>query len=261
MRTILFSFIIINSLIACSPAKIAVDDASWQQKEELAVKGRNAFLIKQKLSFGEFKTTVVKRSWTKGSSWGFGIGVNDWVEQIGIEFSRRKQTVRFHLTDAAGNEAQVTALAKARWTDLTIGRNPNSAINIIGDLLQIGDAGTSTYAVRIATSQNAEPWEMIIDNNAAQRNAKKYKGILAKGKSEYYIITPVYKLMNRQGKAVALPFGGSVGFEFQKPGGETVAAVSLIDNGVVYFNQLAKDEKFLLANAAAALLLQQQLDY
>lgn len=261
MQKYFFILSILLGVIACSPAKIAVDDAGWDQKEELAVKGRNGFLIKQKLSFGEFKTTTVKRSWTKGSSWGFGIGVNDWVEQVGIEFSRRKQTVRFHLTDATGNESQVTALAKARWTDLTIGRNPNSALNIIGDLLQIGDAGSSTYAVRIATSQNAEPWEMIIDNNAAQRNAKTYKGVLAKGKSEYYIITPVYKLMNKQGKAVALPFGGSVGFEFQKPDGETVAAVSLIDNGVVYFNKLSTDEKFLLANAAAALLLQQQLDY
>jgi hypothetical protein len=247
--------------IGCSPAKIAVDDATWQQKEELAVKGRNGFLIKQKLSFGEFKTTAVKRSWTKGSSWGFAVGFNDWVEQVGVEFSRRKQTVRFHLTDASGNEAQVTALAKARWTDLTIGHNPNSALNIIGDLLQIGDAGTSTYAVRIATSQISEPWEMIIDNNETQRNAKTYKGVLAKSKSDYYIITPVYKLMNKQDKAVALPFGGSVGFEFQKPGGGTVAAVSLIDDGVVYFNKLSKDEKFLLANAATALLLKQQLDY
>ena len=61
--------------IACSPAKIAVDNAGWQQKEELAVKGRNGFLIKQKLSFGEFKTTTVKRSWTKGSSWGFAVGL------------------------------------------------------------------------------------------------------------------------------------------------------------------------------------------
>lgn len=261
MRSIYISLLIITSLIACTPVKIAVDDAGWQQKEELAVKGRNGFFVKQKLSFGEFKTTTVKRSWTRGSTWGFGVGVNDWVEQIGIEFSRRKQTVRFHLTDASGNEAQVTALAKARWTDLTIGRNPNSVLNIIGDLLQIGDAGTSTYAVRIATAQNAEPWEMVIDNNAAQRNAKTYKGILAKGKSDYYIITPVYKLMNKQGKAVALPFGGSVGFEFQKPGGETVAAVSLIDNGMVYFNHLSKEEKFILANAAAALLLQQQLEY
>ena len=118
---------------ACSPVKIAVDDAGWQQREELSVKGRNGFFIKQRLSFGEFKTGNVKRSWTRGSSWGFGVGISDWVEQVGIEFAGRKQTVRFHLTDAAGNEAQVTALAKARWTDVNVGRNPNSCLLYTSD--------------------------------------------------------------------------------------------------------------------------------
>lgn len=248
-------------MLACAPAKIAIDDAAWNQKEELAVKGRNGFFIKEKLSFGEFKTTSVKRSWNKGSSWGFGAPVpNDWVERLNVEFVRRKQTVRFSLADANGNESEVTAFSKVRWTDLSIGNNPNSVVNIIGDLLQVGDAGTNTYAVRIFPARNEQPWEMVIDNNAAQRKAKTYTGLLAKSKSDYYIIAPVYQLRNKQGKAVNLPLGGSVGFEFRKPGGETVAAVSLIDNGVVYFNHLSKNEKFLLANAAAALLLQQQLD-
>jgi hypothetical protein len=133
-------------------------------------------------------------------------------------------------------------------------------VNVIGDLLQIGDAGTNTYAVRIFPARNEQPWEMMIDNNAAQRKAKTYTGLLAKSKTEFYTVAPVYKLMNKQGKAVSLPFGGSVGFEFRNQKGETVAAVSLIDNGVVYFSSLPANEKFLLANAAAALLLQEQLD-
>lgn len=251
----------IIAVAACSPAKIAINDTSWKQKEELTVKGRNGFLIKQKLSFGEFKTTTVKRLWTKGSSWGFGMPVaNDWVERLNIEFVRRKQTVRFSLTDANGNVSEVTAFSKVRWTDLSIGNNPNSVVNIIGDLLQIGDAGTSTYAVRIFTAKDEQPWEMIIDNNAAQLHAKSYTGLLARSKTEYYTVTPVYKLMNKQGRAVTLPFGGSVGFEFKNQSNQAVAAVSLIDNGVVYFNQVPVKEKFLLANAAASLLLQQQLD-
>ncbi len=261
MKKIIQSFLISSLFIACSPAKIAVNDEGWNQKEELTVKGRNGFFIKEKLSFGEFKTTAVKRSWTKGSSWGFGVPVgNDWVERLNIEFVRRKQTVRFSLTDGNGSESEVTAFSKVRWTDLSIGNNPNSVVNIIADILQIGDAGTNTYAVRIFTARNEHPWEMLIDNNAAQRNAKTYTGLLARDKTNYYTIAPVYKLRNKQGKAVNLPLGGSVGFEFRKPGGETVAAISLIDNGVVYFGNLSKNEKFLIANAAAALLLQQQLD-
>jgi hypothetical protein len=87
MQKLFLIFAILIVAIACSPVKIAVDDAGWQQKEELSVKGRNGFLIKQKLSFGEFKTGNAKRSWTKGSSWGFGVPVaNDWVDRLNIEF-------------------------------------------------------------------------------------------------------------------------------------------------------------------------------
>jgi hypothetical protein len=260
MRFFVISFMIVVCLSACTVPKIAVDDAGWSQKEELLVKGRNGFFLKEKLSFGEFVTTKVQRSWTTGSGWGWGIGGNHWMERLSIEFVRRKQTVRFQLRDANGNESQVTAFSKIKWTDLSIGNNPNSLVNIIGDVLQIGDDGTNTYAVRIATSPKDTAWEMVIDNNAAQRNARKYTGLLAKSKSQYYIVAPVYQLKNKQGAAVSLPFGGSVGFEFRRPGGETVAAVSLIDKGMVYFDRLPQDEKFLLANAAAALLLQQLLE-
>jgi hypothetical protein len=261
MRKLLSLISIAFIIVACSPVKIAVDDTNWLQKEELPVKGRQGFLIKQKLSFGEFKTSTVKRSWTKGSSWAFGIPLgNDWVESLNIEWVRRKQTVRFNLMDEKGNESEVTAFSKVKWRDLTIGNDPNSIVNIIGDIMKIGDEGTNTYAVRIFPSKNEHPWEMLIDNNAAQANAKTYTGLLAKNKSEYYVVAPVYKLMNKQGKAISLPLGGSVGFEFRDKNGNTVAAVSLIDNGVVYFNKVTPQEKFLLANAVAALLLQQELD-
>ncbi len=59
---------------------------------------------------------------------------------------------------------------------MTIGNDPNSVANIIGDLLEIGDAGTNTYAVRTFSSRNEQPWEMTIDNNATQIDAIKYTG-------------------------------------------------------------------------------------
>ncbi|HET6768193.1 MAG TPA: hypothetical protein VFH08_12360, partial [Chitinophagaceae bacterium] len=122
MNKIVTLIAICSILFSCSPAKIAVDDSGWSQREELAVKGRQGFLINQKLSFGEFKTTTVKRSWTRGSSWAFGIPLaNDWVESLNIEFVKRKQTVRFNLIDNKGNESEVTAFSKVRWRDLTIG--------------------------------------------------------------------------------------------------------------------------------------------
>ncbi len=247
--------------MACSTAKVAVDDNGWGKTEEYTVKGRQGFLNRQKLVFGEYQTESVNRSWTKGSSFGFAMPINiDWVDRLNVEYVKRKQTVRFSLVDRQGNKSEVTAFSKVRYRDLTIGNNPNSIVNIAGDILKIGDNGSNTYAVRIIPSANDYPWEMIIDNNAAQRNPRKYVGLLARSKNEYYTIQPIYKLVGKNGKVVNIPIAGSVGFEIKNRAGETYAAVSLIDNGVVYFNDIPEDEKFLLANAIAALLLQQELD-
>jgi len=59
---------------------------------------------------------------------------------------------------------------------------------------------------------------------------------------------------------VNVPLGGSVGFEFKNKFNETVAAVSLIDAGIVYLSNSSSAERFVLANAAAALLLQEEID-
>lgn len=56
-----------------------------------------------------------------------------------------------------------------------------------------------------------------------------------------------------------MPFG-SAGFEIRNQDEAPVAAVSLIDKGVVYLKELTDREKTLLANACAALLLQEQLE-
>lgn len=256
----LFVTLTIFILVNCTPARIALDKTQWQQTEELSVKGRQGFLVKQKLSFGNYQSSAVKRSWTKGSSWGQGIALqNDWIDQVYFERGHRKQTVRFRLSDGRGRESEVTAFAKLRWKDLRFNSKPNHIVNIIGDILAIGDESQSTYAVRIVTEQSSEPWEMLIDNQAAQVHAKKYRGLLARSRDDYYEIVPVSKLLNKKGEAVSLPFGGSVGFEFRNRQGIPVAAVSLIDGGVVYFNLGDEKEKFLLANAAAALLLQEEI--
>lgn len=260
MRYISFLLIVLFYTTSCSTPKIAVDDNGWGNTEEYAVKGRQGFLFRQKLMFGEYETTSVDRSWTKGTSFGFTMPISiDWVDRLNVDYVRRKQTVRFNLADQRGNFSEVTAFSKVRYRDLTIGNNPNSIINIASDFLKIGDAGTNTYAVRIIPSKADYPWDMIIDNNAVQRNPKKYVGLLARSRNEYYTIQPVYKMVGKNGKAMNI-LAGSVGFEIRNRNGDTVAAVSLIDNGMVYFNDIPQDEKFLLANAMAALLLQQQLE-
>lgn len=247
--------------VSCQVPRIAVDNGSWQASSSFDVKGRNGFLLRQKLSFGNYRTQFMRRSWTKGSTWGVGNDVGSLgnrVERLQVDFVRRRQTVRFRLTDAANRQSQVTALNRVSWSELRIGNNP--MVTILGDLFQAGDAGSSTYVVRIVTAPDAAPWEMIIDNNAAQRRASNWKGYLAQSRAHYYTIEPVAQLIGRNGAAVTLPFGGTLGYAFRNSAGAIVGAVSLIDRGMVYFGAVDADEQFLLANAMAALLLQEKLD-
>lgn len=257
---IVIFFIVV--LTGCSPIPmIALSDDEWKPISEMPVKGRSGFFIRQKLSFGEFRTGSVVRSWTKGSSWrAEGSFPNDWLDRIAVEWVSRKQTVRFTLTDDQGRFSQVTAMARVQWRDLRLGASPSSLTNIVGNMLRVGDDDNDTYAVRIFTDKQEAPWEMLIDNYEAQRYAKTYIGLLARSSNEYYTVAPVYKLRNSKAEAVNLPFGGSVGFEFKNREGKVLAAVSMIGNGAVYFGECSDEEKFLLANASAALLLQQLLD-
>jgi hypothetical protein len=98
---------------------------------------------------------------------------------------------------------------------------------------------------------------MAIDNQQSQASPKKYTGLLAKNKQEYYTIVPV-TLIEKNGKS-GNTLLGAVGFEFRNKEGKTVAAVSLIDKGMIYLGKTTPEERFLLANACTALLLQEQI--
>jgi len=247
-------------LASCNSAKVLISSEGLEKQQQLSVKGRQGFLVKQRLSFGEYQTSNVKRSWTKGSDFSFHVPVaNDWVDALSVDHIKRKQKLRFGMMDQAGNKSEVFCFSKVDWVDFYLGKKSNSLVNVIGDLMRIGDNGSNTFSVRIATA-SGENWDMVIDNNAVHLNARNYTGVLAKNKDEYYTVVPVTKLVGKNGKPVNVPLGGSVGFEFRNKFNETVAAVSLIDGGIVYLSNSNSAERFVLANAAAALLLQEEID-
>jgi hypothetical protein len=149
----------------------------------------------------------------------------------------------------------VYCVSKFNAQDLEIGKNPNSLLNIGMDILGIGGKSTSNYYVQIFSSSSDErPWEMVIDNQLSQARPKEYIGYLAKSKTSYYTIVPVTKL-EQNGKSGNI-LAGSVGFEFRDMNGKAVAAVSLMNKGMVFLAKTTREERFLLANACTALLLQ-----
>lgn len=259
MITVLMAGVI--TVASCKTPDLAIKE--WESPERLDVEGRNGWTFNEKLSFGDYRTVTLKRSWTKGSGafagWTvYKPGYNEVEKVIGIEYSQRKQSVKFELTDSKHQESAVFCVAKVKSANFIIGKNPNSVLNTFGDLLEIGDDWQNGFWVNIYLKNSDRPWEMIIDNNDAQRQRKNYTGFLALDRNTYYTIRPVYTLKNNKGRELKT-IAGSVGFEFRNRDGKAIAAVSLMDKGIVYLEKVTAEEKFLLANACAALLLQQQI--
>ena len=259
MKPFLYIFIIIGFLAGCAPARVALSEG-LQQHDEYEVKGRQGLLIRQKLAFGPYATTAVKRSWTKGNSARSGFGWNDqqgkFVNLISTEYINRKQTVNFSMTDG-GNESDVFCASRFQARDLQVGRSDNSLLNIALEIGGIGYSASDLFYVQIFLNNEDQPWQLVLDNAAAQARPKKYTGVIAKSRDEYYTLVPITRMQTKKGTGSIL--GGSVGYEIQDPAGRAVAAVSLIDKGMVYLGKADARQRFLLANICSAILLQQQI--
>jgi hypothetical protein len=244
----------------CSSFKMAVSDDLKPAYDEYSVKGRQGILIKQKMSFGEYSTNTVHRSWTKGYSGRTGIGLGDpvrqeWINIISVNYINKKQTIRYEM-NSGGQESEVYCVSRFNAEDLEIGPRPNGILNIGMDIMGVGGRSSSLYYVQIfASPKDEQPWELVLDNQTAQALPNRYVGKLAKNASEYYTIVPVSKVESKGKTGNTLL--GAIGFEFRNAEGKTVAAVSLIDKGMVYLGKTTAEERFLLANACTALLLQE----
>ena len=257
---ILYSLSFLIMIASCAPFKMSVSDDLKKSNDEYTVKGKDGILIKQKLSFGEYRTAVVKRSWTSGTSvtrgFGFGYpGTADYTNIISNEYISRKQTIFFSMVDDDNHISEVYCISRFNAKELTVGNRENSVFNLALDVLGKGSKTNSHYYVQLYAAENEKPWQMVIDNQASQGEPKTYTGLIAQDRNHYYTIVPVNRL-EKNGKTSSMPFG-SIGYEFRDQDGRAVAAVSMMDKGMVFLAKTGTKERFVLANACAALLLQQ----
>ena len=182
----------------------------------------------------------------------------DYKRIITSEKVKKNQTLYFALEDSLGNQARAYCITNFKSRDLTLGDNPNSIINIFGDILGLGDDSSNLFYAMFYDAQATNRWELMLDNQEAQAKPKTYVGYLAKGREDYYTIRPLSRVVNKKGKVGIMPFG-SAGFEIRNKKGKALAAVSMIDQGVVYLTDLSPEEKILLSGVCTALLLQEQI--
>ena len=210
----------------------------------LTVKGTNGNMIKQKISFGEYKTTSVRRS-----AWKSQAGYTGVPEVFTVAFEKTKQTIRFQLTDGI-HSSYADCLDISRSKQYVTGNNPNSLLNIATDLATYPYNERHVYRAIINTNDNNGPWTLEIDDVQFHMPNTTYKGILKRG-NQTYTVVPIQKVKGKD-RDVRI---GTIGFEIKNNGGLAVAAVSQIGKPTVYLNTENSSEKFLLANACTALLV------
>src|SRR4051812_46379594 len=93
-NTLLAATLFSAATLSAKEFTIATGEPLHSMQQELAVKGRNGILIKQKLSFGSYHTAQVKRSairkWT---------GITGFPGTIWTEHMDGRQSIRFRLTN------------------------------------------------------------------------------------------------------------------------------------------------------------------
>ena len=262
MKQTIIALFSLAVLAGCGQANIALQGESWQGHDSLPVKGRTGVMINQKLAFGEFHTTDINRSWTKGSNCYSGLGVRnqvtgEYLNIIGTEYVNRKQTIRFSLSDPQERNSAVYCVSRFSAKDLMVG-DDKGLLSFGIDLLELKDRRASNvYYAQLYTDNSGEPWQLMLDNDMVQRQPKYYSGMVARNRNSYYTIVPVTSVLRNNGEAVQMPFG-AMGLEIRDRSGLPLAAINLADRGRVYFiRDLEPEEKFLMANICAALLLQE----
>lgn len=256
----LIGFLLVSS---CTPFQPAFNDGAKTPNIVHNVKGRQGLLLNQKLSFGDFYTSKVKRSWTRGTSSRSPINTASvsnffFPDLFSMEWTSKHQRFTFIGADTTNQKAEVFGVSQFDSEDFIIGNNKNSIINILEDIKGLYSESENLFYFQIFVNEDQQPWQLVLDNQASQSHSTKYRGIFSLDENNYYTLIPITKMQGKNGPRSIL--AGSVGYEINNKKGNLVAAVLLMDKGKVYLNTTDATERFLMENLCAALLLQENIN-
>jgi hypothetical protein len=272
MYKVLFIIILLSS---CTAAKVSVPEAFQKKSTRYSVKGVDGWMINQKLSFGPYQTSAVKRGWDFKSSvqyTKFRISPEEAVLRvfdINTDKQKLQQRNRFQYTLEEGNLlAEIYATESFSEKQLVYkSNNP-----------YIGSASKTTsyeYAFTAAivplTLKEKDPWSLVMINkyDIAKDTARKLfdkpyveeEGYATNGK-ENIAIRPLRleNVTTKSGKQKKVVGGKMLsGYELQWDGG-VVAIIDILDKSIWIYNDMEPSEKVILSSIASAILLKRIQD-
>lgn len=268
-------FIAAILLTSCTAAKLSVPEAFQKQSTRHSVKGLNGWMINQKLSFGPYQTSTIKRGWDFASSvqyTKFSMSPEEAVLKVfDVNTDKRNlnQRNKFQYTLEEGNHL-VEIYATEKFSEKQLVYKSNNPY--------IGSASKTnrydyafTAAIVPLTGKEKEPWSLVMINkyDVAKDTARRLfdkpyveeEGYATNGKDNI-AIRPlrIENVTTKSGKQTKV-LGGKMlsGYELQWDGG-VVAVIDILDNNIWIYNDLEPSEKFLLSSIASAIMLKRMQD-
>ena len=257
-------------LTSCSSAKLSVNQDFSSQADKLPVSGVNGWQVNQKLSFGNYRTSRVKRGWDFSASvqyTKFNIRPEEIllkVFDISTDNSTTVQKSKYQYTLQEGNLiAEIYATEKFREDQLVYKSN-NPWIGNASKTHRFEYAFTA--GIVPVTLKDKEPWSLVLINkyDIGKDTAKRLfdapyveeEGYATNGK-ESIAIRPlrVDKVSTRSGTERKV-LGGNLfaGYELQSDG-DVIGIVDVLDNSVWIKTQVDPERKIIIASVSSAILL------
>ncbi|MDX1910971.1 MAG: hypothetical protein SFV22_05775 [Saprospiraceae bacterium] len=232
MKTTIFSGLLALLIVSCKPAEIAINPQLNAQA--MSVKGRNGFLIGQKIKYGVYHTDKVQRGWTQGYDVPFM-----------LRFQGAKEKLRFKQYGPEGISAEVSCVSKFKNVELPILGEffgiPLDYRNFFAGNIRVGDA----Y------------WDFILHNPNGDFLREKKSAGMARYGDHVIEINAVRGLKNQPEWMKDLTV---FGHEFSI-NGKVIGAVSTVNRGTVWIDEsLDATHKTVLAALATGILLRTDVE-
>jgi hypothetical protein len=225
------SVILLCTIIGCKPVIMNIDPHLKSTSQPMKVIGTQGWQLKKVIKFGEFETSIIKGGWQTGSSFHFL-----------ADFEKSQQKYSYIQYDGNGNSTQVFCVGKMKRTKVHV---LNSKISIPIDV-------TDLFTTKIIIDSDSNVIDLVLYNP---------NEMMFEDSSEGYLTGPMmnYRILpNRELETGS--FGPKIiGYEFHDDG-QIVAAVQLLNGGIVWLNDsLNGRDKLVLASACTAILLRDEL--
>lgn len=265
----------IVALTSCTAAKVSVPDSFSGQSTRYAVKGINGWQVNQKLSFGQFNTSKVKRGWDFTSSvqyTKFSIRPEEFILKVfDIDTDKRNNNQRNKYQYTIDDGKLMTEIyATEKFSEKQLVYKSNNPV--IGTVSKTNSYDYAFSAAIVPVNlKEKDAWSLVMINkyDAKSDTARRLfdrpyveqEGYATNGK-EKIMIRPlsIDNVTTASGKKTKV-FGGKMltGYELRWDDG-VVGIIDILDNSVWIYNDLEPEEKLILSSISSAIFLKRMQD-